>query len=281
MKFNVLKRKIAFILYRYKFVWFFAYQINKIFFHWKEREQHRHFGKLNPSIKFYVLRSTDQVVGLMSHHFMGLSAICKCERENLVPIIDFLNYKTQYNVDFPINGTHNSWEYYFEQPCKYSLDEVYKSRNVIISGWKFYPPLPYNENYTDEELYNAMQKIPIKQYIMDIADKKIKTEGINNMIGILVRGTDYVKLRPIGHAIPPTAEQAAEKVEEFLKKYGDSRIFLATEDKNIYDYFTRRYGDLIYTSDGKVTCKKIILVKIISQENFLQRININSDLTIS
>ena len=111
MKFNVLKRKIAFILYRYKFVWFFAYQINKIFFHWKEREQHRHFGKLNPSIKFYVLRSTDQIVDLMSHYFIGLSAICKCERENLVPIIDFLNYKTQYNVDFPINGTYNSWEY--------------------------------------------------------------------------------------------------------------------------------------------------------------------------
>ena len=245
-----MKRKLNIFLSRYKKIWPFLFKINQIVFNWNDREHHKRFGKLNQDVKFYVMRSSGTFIGILSYYLGALDTLCMCERENLVLIVDFLNYKTQNSVDFPINGTCNAWEYYFEQPCKYTLDEVYQSRNVVLSGWKITPP--HEQKITEEEMYQAMQKIPVKKYIRDIADKKIKTEGINNMIGVLVRGTDYVRLKPNGHSIPPTPQQAAEKLDEFLEKYGKSRVFLATEDAGIYDYFVRRYGDMIYTSDNCV-----------------------------
>ena len=38
----------------------------------------------------------------------------------------------QYTIVKKINGTFNSWLYYFKQVSKYSLKEVYQSKNVII-----------------------------------------------------------------------------------------------------------------------------------------------------
>ena len=187
----------------------------------------------------------------MSYYMWALMTVCRCERENLVPIVDFLNYTTQNSVDFPVNGTCNAWEYYFEQPCKYSLDEVYHSQYVILSGWKICPSTPRKEHtINDAALYQAMKKIPVKKYIRDIANNKIKTDNIKDMIGVLIRGTDYIKLKPNGHSIPPTPQQTAEKLDEFLEKYGKSKVFLATEDADIYNYFVQRYGDMIYTSDN-------------------------------
>lgn len=90
----------------------------------------------------------------------------------------------------------------------------------------------------------------MKKYIRDIANNKIKTDNIKDMIGVLIRGTDYIKLKPNGHYIPPTPQQTAEKLDEFLEKYGKSKVFLATEDADIYNYFDQRYGDMIYTSDN-------------------------------
>lgn len=94
-----------------------------------------------------------------------------------------------------------------------------------------------------------IKRVPVKKYIREIADEKIKSNGINDMFGLLVRGTDYIKIKPAGHAVAPTPEQAAEKLDEFILKYGSRKIFLATEDENIYKFFLDKYGSLIYTSD--------------------------------
>ena len=42
------------------------------------------------------------------------------------------NFKTIYNEKIKLFGTFNSWNYYFENVSKYSLNEVYKSKNVIL-----------------------------------------------------------------------------------------------------------------------------------------------------
>lgn len=94
-----------------------------------------------------------------------------------------------------------------------------------------------------------MMKAPVKKYIYELAHERIKHDGIKNMIGILVRGTDYTKLKPSGHPISPSPETAARKLDEFIAKYRTNRVFLATEDKDIYDFFMNRYGDIIYTTD--------------------------------
>ncbi len=141
--FKRLKRKAGFIISRSKILMPIFRKINLILFHWDKRRQDKSFGNLNPSVKFYVIRSSGADEGLLSLYLGRLKEIHRCIHEGFIPIIDWENYKTQYNVDFPVNGTKNAWEYYFEQPCGYSLEEVYKSKNVRLSGWSLsnLPPL--------------------------------------------------------------------------------------------------------------------------------------------
>ena len=239
-----LKHRIGVWTMHHRMLFGVASKLNLILFQYPKRQYDKKFGKLNPSLKFCVIRPLSITAGLCNVYLLALRDIINALNDKMLPVVDFLNYKTQYNVDFPVNGTYNAWEYYFEQPCNYTLEEVYKSRNVRLSGWTFTPPrdIVYGKE-------NLTKFAPIKQYIYDIADEKIKADGISNMIGLLIRGTDYTQLKPLGHAIPPTAEQAAEKLDEFLAKYGERKIFLATEDENIYAFFKNKYGDMIYTTD--------------------------------
>ncbi len=97
-----------------------------------------------------------------------------------------------------------------------------------------------------------IEVMPVKEYIQNLAEEKITSGRIEDMIGVLARGTDYTKLKPAGHPIAPSPEILSEKVDEFLKSYGDRKIFLATEDKDIYAFFRQKYGSLIYSTDDNL-----------------------------
>lgn len=94
--------------------------------------------------------------------------------------------------------------------------------------------------------------MPVKEYIQNLAQEKIASGRIEDMIGVLARGTDYTKLKPAGHPIAPSPEMLSAKVDEFMKIYGDRKIFLATEDMEIYSFFRKKYGDLIYSTDDNL-----------------------------
>ena len=94
--------------------------------------------------------------------------------------------------------------------------------------------------------------MPVKEYIQKFAQEKIASGRIEDMIGVLARGTDYTKLKPAGHPIAPSPEMLSAKIDEFLKIYGDRKIFLATEDTEIYSFFSKKYGGLIYSTDNNL-----------------------------
>ena len=248
----MFKRKLGLYVQHNRFLRGIATDINSALFHWDKRQQHKHFGELNPSARFYVIRSSGQDEGLLSLYLGRILQIHDLLQNGFVPIVDYQNYATQYNVDFPVNGTRNAWEYYFEQPCSYTLDEVYHSRNVTLSGWRFFQAYGRHNAPTKPISYEMMQLAPVKQYIFDIAREKIHADGIYDMTGLLIRGTDYTRLKPAGHPVSPAPEQAAQKLDEFLANYGRQKIFLATEDAEIYAFFRNRYGDLIYTTDNNL-----------------------------
>ena len=248
-----LKRRLGMYVQHSRILKGMATDINFVFFHWNMRQRDAHLGELNPGVKFYVIRSSGEDQGLLSIYLGNLRLINEVIHSGFVPIVDYETTKTQYNISSQVNGTHNAWEYYFEQPCRYSLEEVYRSRNVRLSGWRFFQAYSVKKPGAKRMLTREMMDIaPVKQYVYDLAAKKVKSNGISDMIGLLVRGTDYTKLRPSGHPVSPSPEQAAEKLDEFLAMYGRRRIFLATEDAEIYDFFMARYGDLLYTSDNNL-----------------------------
>ena len=40
------------------------------------------------------------------------------------------NFFTIYNENNKVDKTYNAWEYYFEQLSNFTLEEVYKSKNI-------------------------------------------------------------------------------------------------------------------------------------------------------
>ena len=58
-----------------------------------------------------------------------------------------------------------------------------------------------------------------------------------NILGILLRGTDYISRAPRGHSIPPSLQDAINDTIQMDKKYNYDFIFLATEDNIIRKKF--------------------------------------------
>lgn len=208
----------------------------------------RSYGELNPNKIFYVIRPRkDCTEGLLSLFWNVIKNIEFALDSGYEPIVDFKNYNTQYSDD----SGKNVWEYFFTQPTKYSLDEIYNSKNVIISGLETqnYKSDLYKPSYTKETIQRfhnfIFSKIDFSERIKEKVQIELEALNINTKktIGLYLRGTDYVKLKPSGHPIQPTVEQAIEVVELFMDKYQIEKVFLVTEDGEIYDEIKNKFGD--------------------------------------
>jgi hypothetical protein len=112
----------------------------------------RHYGKLYPEKTFYVIRRPEPGAGLFSNFHWALGHIIYAQKEKYIPIVDMKNYKTYYNEIESINGSKNAWEYYFEQPSSYTLEQVYKSKNVILGTIEYFHDLVPSFLETEEQI---------------------------------------------------------------------------------------------------------------------------------
>ena len=80
------------------------------------------------------------------------------------------NFPSAYSENKKIFGTMNSWEYYFEQLTDYSLDEVYKSKNVIMTDNHFYRDEEFNV-----EITSSTNLIKILNEQIKVKKTKLKT----------------------------------------------------------------------------------------------------------
>lgn len=207
------------------------------------------YGEFNSDKTFYVIRpKVDGTEGLMSLLINVMRNLYYAQEHNYIPVVDFENYHTQY--DDIVNGYKNSWDFYFTQPSTYSLQEVYSSKNVILSGLdiqlknKSFFDKKFDD-YSLKALHDFMFKyIDFNEDVKAKVDNEIKKIGINTneALGLYLRGTDYTKLKPSGHPVQPTCEQAIEVVDEYINKYNISQIFLVTEDGDNYKKIKEKYG---------------------------------------
>ena len=74
------------------------------------------------------------------------------------------NFPTIYNEKNEIFKTKNSWEYFFENLNKIKLEEVYQSKNVIITSNKF--EKFFEKDLISEEIKTAFREnLKIKKKI--------------------------------------------------------------------------------------------------------------------
>ena len=166
-----------------------------------------------------------------------------------VPYIDFKNYETQY-----YNGIDNIWEYYFTQPSAITYHEVYSSSNVILSGctWKKNVDLELysGEIFKNDQLCEKCFKIiwdniDLSDEVKEIVCRENENIHVEDCIGIYIRGTDYVKLKPTGEYVQPAIDEVIKKINEFTQKHGNKDIFLVTEDDSYYQILLKEFGNRI------------------------------------
>lgn len=198
------------------------------------------FGENNSDKTIFVIKPDyqDGVEGLLSLIYKQVIYIDYAEKNGYISFVDWKNYKTQY-----YDGKNNVWDYFFKQPSTILEEEVYTSKNVILSGWTFKDinslGLFESNVFFDEKLANQSYELLNKNLkfsneVLDKVEKEKKNIDIDNCIGVYVRGTDYIKLRPSGEYVQPDVKQVANEIAKFIEKYQTS-VFLVTEDGDIYD----------------------------------------------
>jgi len=237
-------RKNRAIGYKLKYWYYFIFKRQRL-------QKKKCFGNLNKDKIIYIIKpdSEDSVEGLLSLLARSSLYIRYAQDHGYEACVDWKNYKTQYS-----SGTDNAWDYFFKQPSDISLDEAYKSKRVFLSGWTYndinpnsaYDLKQFLDRRINEECHEILRNsIQFSDEVLCITEKEGKRIDISNCLGLYVRGTDYVKLKPSGEYIQPNVEMVIEKVEEFLIKYPGINIYLVTEDGEIYKRLVSKFGKLI------------------------------------
>ena len=238
---------------------------------------------------YYIIRHELSSIGIMSYFRLAAGYIRYALSKGWIPVIDLQNYPNTYLAPEEI-GKKNAWEYYFEQPFNVGLEEAYSGENVVLcaSGTPIpleMPPVTMdyyeNKDSTLAEWRNFIKlgMLRVKPEILkEVAALREKFFAPNDrVLGVYLRGTDYVARRPHNHPIPPPIEFAVSTVVAKLQEWQCNKIFLSTEDKTIVQTFKNVFGDLCVTIDRQYVDynsqqANFITVSRINRENdrFLQ-----------
>lgn len=229
------------------------------------------------SRKIYIITRSFKEEGLFA---IANSIINHCEyaiKNGYVPVVDLKHYSNQYFKDGR-TFKDNSWEYFFEQPNGIGLNDIKDEDEVTIGENRIYinsdkaiyvSDLPisneFNENKETEKKKLSQKSLlkfnrETKEYLEENFSKLVGSG--DDVLGILCRGTDYINKKPIGEQIQPKPETVIKKAKDVIKKNPQiKRIYVATEDNEIYQKFKKEFGDILiencqYKYSYKDDCEK-------------------------
>tara|TARA_Y100001970_G_scaffold293786_1_gene443190 strand:+ start:743 stop:1816 length:1074 start_codon:yes stop_codon:yes gene_type:complete len=221
------------------------------------------FGELNPDKTYLVIRLT-LGGGIYSNLNNILYLLIYSEKNNLTPVIDYENYPNYLREKNQINGTKNSWEYFFEQPLKTNLDEVYKSKNVILSNNRsqyyfnkldfdyFFDAKITNSKSQLMEMNNSTKSIPYNNSTQDFINKTLDPlfEKKQNVIGVSIRGTEYAIQKIVkDHYKPFDDVEAIKIIKNRMDEFGYEYVYLSTEQQEYFESFKEEFGDKLISMD--------------------------------
>jgi hypothetical protein len=200
------------------------------------------------NISFAVIKRTScPICGLFSNYIVYLGCLRKFMIQGFIPSFDFESYKNFINgfSDNPLR--ENPWEYYFNQPFGFRYkDVIQKGKNIKYFECIGDEKRPNGDIFLSKESMNywhnmANKYIPIKDEIIKQSNDIIKKlfKETRNVLGVLLRGTDYIARKPPTHPIPPETKDVI-KLLDYKNKY--DWVFLATEDRNIRQEFISAIG---------------------------------------
>ncbi|MDR0867089.1 MAG: hypothetical protein LBP75_01265 [Planctomycetota bacterium] len=219
---------------------------------------------LYPDQKFYIIRNTPLIGGGLGYQFHTVLAhIIYAVNRGYTPLVDLENYRTWYNEDHSVNGTWNFWEYYFQQPSAYALDEVYRYARKILLG-NFYPPeVNLSLGYTPQS-YTAARIAELNGYIakycrlqpaiqehIDRQHRSIFGEK-KNILGVTCRGTAIVKKsynKTPYHNKLADDEETLVQTRKLFDQWGMEYVFLSSQYLDTVEKFRAAFGERLLVTD--------------------------------
>lgn len=229
-------------------IWWKLYEYWERFYIRNEEEYARtgFWKNKKPDLTFYVIRRRGDSAGLFSYVLIILEKLACCDERKYVPVIDMQHTRNTYLNKMEV-GFVNSWEYYFKQPAGYGLKSISKCKNVIYSDMHT-KCLVGSKCFRDKEELKKWSGL-YKKYIVlnektkehiETVRKQLFSES-DKVLGILCRGTDYNN-HPSKHPIQPEPHQVMADAQQILTGGGYDKLFLVTEDAEIYKLFRERFG---------------------------------------
>lgn len=171
---------------------------------------------------YYIIRRKNATTGLFSNYSVFAGHIRYALLKGYIPVIDMQNYPNQM-LDPKLLGKENGWEYYFKQPFNIGLEQAYKGENIILSkemsDFGYAPQsmnLFKNKNGILDEWrmlvkFGLLKIQPhLQKEISEVYNKLFKPN--DRIIGVHLRGTDYVADKPNAHPIPPPLSMHYQKL---------------------------------------------------------------------
>lgn len=235
----------------------------------KGREAHASYGEKNPDKIFYVIRPYyylqpnelifRNIANLLTQYYYTLQKLSYAVENGYIPVVDWENYgRMPHSEDYPVNGTENSWEYYWEQPSEYTLEEVYQSKNVILStqniGQYGYipsaamrPPFMQYAQQLAEQCPRYADLVPLNETTAKYVQKLYEQLFPENekVLGVVVRGASYGQTGTPLHSHPKQAKinELIKAVRNYCQEWGIGYVYFMNEMQELVDVMREEFGD--------------------------------------
>ncbi len=232
--------------------------LNEAYTKFKWRSRKVSYGNENPDKTFFVIRRATCKVGLFSYVMTNMGQVEYAIRKGYIPVIDMQNNKNTYLTDEQV-GKINAWEFFFRQPGGYSLEDIKKSKNIIlnnaiISEQNEYPTEVITRDEEDLKRWHKVfaQYLKVNEDIEKDINEQYDTmfEG-KRVLGVLSRGTDYISVRPKNHPVQPDVGEMIIKVQDVAEEKSCDYIYMATEDEAVYQEFKKAFGNRLKTTKAR------------------------------
>lgn len=227
------------------------------------------YGDLNKDKTFYVIYSEcPQTWGLATTVSIVLNNIKYAVDRGWIPIVDLKRCYIPGIQNKEHQGKENAWEYYFEQPVSgYSLEDVYRSRHVILApdkgqpygsmDWKRMKELS-DEMYTSY-FETTAKYIRIRPEILERAEEIRKNlfecAGDAKILGIGMRAGLYWgevahTQMYVNHPKGLNIDEYIELTNQYMREFGCEYIFVSADDRYYMDRMKQEFGEkCLYMAD--------------------------------
>lgn len=216
-----------------------------------------HPGRKNPNKKFFLIDGFFEIEGIFGIWLKVFTAARYAASKGYIPIFKIVSSDANIYSDYECDDI---WNKFFLQPYGYTIQEVQESSCLTLSpNMNILNTLRY---IMDQESQNRQLSWPygiynaqIRNYIQERAARFLPYP--ERTLGVLLRGTDYVKTHLPGHASHASPEMVINKITEIENEWDFDYIYLSTEDADICKKMKEHYGDRItFTDQERYTVKE-------------------------